>query len=54
MIKGYFWLFLLKNIWRGHLLGDPKAYPQHIFSWRTDENDPSIIKIRYPCYLFQC
>ena len=49
-------IFLHKNICCGYSLESPQwddsnKYPQHIFSWRTDENYPSFI-IKYPPYLF--
>ena len=48
IIKGYFSLFLHKNLCCGYSLesprrGDSNEYPQHMFLWRTDENYPSII-----------
>ena len=31
--------------------GDSNKYPQHMFLWRMDKNDPSII-IKYPHQIF--
>ena len=39
---------LIRIVW-----DDSNEYPQHMFSWRTDKNYPSIIN-KYPPYLSHC